>query len=188
MDHIEKTIETFDARIAEIAAKAEREILELKKAVNQICVVAGKDPKYEIDENAASITTIAAKQTTMFKSDEFYNKPFATAVRQVLSALRNVNQAPAKVDAIYDLLLQGGFDFASKNRETAIQGLTVSIGKNSDVFVKLPNGLIGLKEWYGLPARARPRGASKETNGNGDDEQQTPSAPSQGDAETGGTT
>jgi hypothetical protein len=51
----------------------------------------------------------------------------------------------------------------------ALQGLSISIGKNSALFVKLNNGLIGVKDWYGnAPSGTRRRKQNGAPN-DGDD-------------------
>lgn len=183
MDHILKTIETFEAKIVE----HEQEIFKLRSAVNQVCAVAGMEPKYQLDD-AGTASAATGKTLGTIKADEFFNKPLATAVRNALNMLRAAGKAPASVEQIYDVLVQGGFDFGAK-RDPAIQGLHVSIGKNSALFSKLPNGLVGVKDWYGDAPRPRGRGAKDANGKQGDDEQQadgTESAPSQGSGTTTG--
>lgn len=148
MDHILKTIEDFEAKIEE----HQRAINSIRAAINQVCSIAGMEPRYQLnaDEGGAAPTV---KSITSLKGDEFYNKPLSTAVRMALNMLRAAGKAPAKIDAIYDVMMAGGYVFENKGRDAAIQGLSVSIGKNSALFVKMKNGLIGVTEWYGEPRR-----------------------------------
>src|SRR2546430_16023510 len=98
MDHILKTIETFEAKIAE----HEHEIYKLRNAVNQVCIVAGMEPKYQLDE-AATMTGAAvnAKPLSAIKPDEFFNKSLSSSVKQALTMLRAAGRAPSAVEAIY---------------------------------------------------------------------------------------
>ena len=78
--------------------------------------------------------------------DQFYNKPLATAVREVLEMRK---RRPATSQEIHAALKTGGFAFESRDDENAMRGMAVSISKNTALFARLPNGLIGLNEWYG---------------------------------------
>ena len=130
------------------------------------------EPKYQLD-NGAQLSSGSSSTSPLrsIRPDQFYGKPQATAVREVLNLLRAAGRAPASVDTIYDVLCQGGFAFETKAKDAAIQGLHISIGKNSALFVKLNNGLIGVTEWYGGAPKARRK---KENGGQaGDDQPQT---------------
>jgi len=179
MEHILKTIETLETKITE----HERAILKLRSTINDLCVAANMPAKYQLNGDVGDSPS-PVKLLGAIKPDQFYGKPQATAVRDALNMLRAAGRAPATVDAIYDVLIAGGFAFPTKAREASIQGLTVSIGKNSAIFVKLPNGLIGVTDWYGGPrARQRPR-----TSANGDQgEQAETEIPDEPERQEGGT-
>ena len=176
MEHILKTIETFETKIAE----HERAILKLRSTINDLCAAADMPLKYQLDGDAGDSQS-ASKSLGTIRPDQFYGKPLATAVRDALNMLRAAGRAPSTFETIYDLLIAGGFNFPTKAREASIQGLTVSIGKNSALFVKLPNGLIGVTEWYGN-TRARQR---TRTSVNGESEQ--PETPDEPEQKEGGT-
>lgn len=166
-EHILKTIADIEARIDARIKETERAIIKDRATINDLCAIAGIDLKYKIDEEATAIGVNGTTALATIKPDEFFGKPQATCVRQALNMLRAVGRAPSTVEAIYDVLIAGGFDFPTKAREAAIQGLAISIGKNSNLFVKLPNGLIGVKDWYGQTPRARNRSSKSDDNGGG---------------------
>lgn len=186
MDHILKTIETFEAKISE----HEQEIYKLRGVVNQICLAAGMEQKYQLDENATGTASNGGKPLSAIKPDEFFNKPLSTAVRHALNALRSAGKAPASVESIYDVLVSGGYAFDQKGRDASIQSLSISIGKNSALFVKLPSGLIGVKDWYGEAPKYRRKDSNgpktEESGGQEESAQTAENAPGQGDENTAG--
>lgn len=153
MEHIDKTIADIEAKIAE----HEQSITKLRSTVNDLCAIKGAPPKYELGSGPVSGGS-SAKGGLTVKPDEYYGKPLATAVKAALNTMRFADRAPASIDSIYELLVQGGFDFPTKSKDANIQSLSISIGKNSDSFVKLSSGLIACKDWYeGTSTSRRPR-------------------------------
>ncbi len=137
--------------MADRDAEHERWKFKTRSTINDLCDVAGLPAKYDLSGGEPGAAP--ARILGTIRPDEFFGKPLATAVKAALNHLRSVGRAPAPVEAIYEVLQSGGFEFSSRSKEVAIQGLSVSIGKNSDSFVKLPNGLIGVKEWYGVSGK-----------------------------------
>jgi len=152
-EHFLKSIEAIDEQIAELERQADQH----RATVNTLCKLAGIDEKYDLKSMPESGGNNSSK-TLSVAPDEYFNKPLATCVRHALQLLKRSSRAPASIETIYDILAAGGYDFGTKVREVGMQGMSVSVGKNSTIFVKLPNGLIGLKEWYGTATRRRPRG------------------------------
>ena len=172
-DHYQQSIAALVARIEQDEQAFVQTMAKRKMLVNELCVEAGVEPRYPNVTEAPSAATPRPSSTPGgIKSDEFFGKPLAGSIKRVLEMRRISGNGPASVEEIYRALLAGGFDFATKNQDQNIQGLTVSIGKNSAVFVKLPNGQVGLKEWY---PNARPRATARrdtpESDG-GEEEQQ----------------
>jgi hypothetical protein len=101
--------------------------------------------------------------TKGWNAGDFLGKPFATAAKMVMQARYELagKPSPATVDDIRETLLQGTYDFGTNNADQQKQGIRIALGKNTAVFVRLPNSdLFGLIEWYpGLKRtpRARPR-------------------------------
>lgn len=158
-DHIRLTIADLQKKVEEY----ERNANELKRTINQLASMAGMDAIYaDADLHASSSAGLS------IRADQFYGFPLATCVSQVLELRKARNRGPATVAEIYDALVEGGFHFETQNPENAKRNLRISISKNTATFHKLPNGRIGLKDWY--PA-IRTRGAkTTDANAAGPDE------------------
>jgi|SRR3569623_85193 len=138
-DHILKTVEELERKLAEQLTA----VATTKRLINQLCEIAGISPRYQnVDSEAKSGPSLS------IRSDQFYGQPLATCVRTILEMRKALDQGPATIAEIYDVLLQGGFAFDTKNDDNAKRGLRISIAKNTALFHKLPNGRIGLLEWY----------------------------------------
>lgn len=114
-----------------------------KKTINNLCSLINEPPRYpdaddEVIEGGAMVT----------RSDEFYGKPLATVVRTILERRQRANLGAASVPVIFDAMKEGGFHFEAKSDENARRGLYIALGKNTNVFHKLPQGTYGLREWY----------------------------------------
>ena len=124
----------------------EAKLAEMKRMVNTLCGYAGLPARYANVETGARNSNIAS-----LKSDQFYGKPQATAVREYLD-MRGAPSAgglgAASVREIFEALKAGGFAFDTKNEDNAMRGLRISLAKNSTTFHRLPNGQFGLLLWY----------------------------------------
>jgi len=141
-----KTIEMLQGQIQ----KAELEIGEKRRTVNSLCAAISRPPVYADGEPSFG-------KSLSIRSDEFYGKPLATAVRAILEKRAAAGLGSASVYEIYDRMVEGGFRFGTKNEGHARRALAISMAKNTTTFHRLPNGDFGLTEWY-------PE-ASKEKNG-----------------------
>jgi hypothetical protein len=137
-DHIQKTVEDLQAQIK----TQEADLIAKKKLVNQLCQMAGMAEVYAGASLAAESTSAA------LRSDQFYGKPLATAVREVLELRKAAGFGATPVNTIYSTLKDGGFKFDTKDDENAKRNLRISLTKNGTVFHKLPNGDWGLLSWY----------------------------------------
>jgi hypothetical protein len=146
-DHVERTIEMVQEQIAQL----EQQLLEKKRMVNGLSVLAGKP---EVYADAESVTTSA-----VIRPDEFYGQSLTVAAREILERRARAKQGAAAVGDIYDVLVAGGYHFKAKNEANAKRTLYQILGKNPDVFHKLPSGHYGLREWYSNIREA------KDTNG-----------------------
>src|SRR5258708_4864464 len=129
---------TFDSAI-EMAlatiAQLEQQIAQHKTTINGMCVLANRAPMFaDVGGTSASAP---------LRDDEFYGKPLATAVKDVFDRRKASGNGAATVAEIYDMLVRGGFHFATKNSENAKRNLYQNLSKNSK-FHKLPNGSYGL--------------------------------------------
>lgn len=155
----------FEAALAELASHEAR-VYEIKSWINQGCKFAGREPMFP-DIQEPGVATGAGATSLRIGPDDFFNKPFATAVREILSMREAAGMTrAASIDEIYSALKQGGFNFGNADPDKQKQGLAVSLGKNTVTFRKLPNGLFGLAEWYGpsgKPMQRRRRGGDNGT-------------------------
>jgi hypothetical protein len=168
------------------AARHLAEATRWKNFVNDHDRLAEREPRYpDVGTAIPSESPLPAAITArpngrqQWAPGEFYGKPLAAAARTILQARFKAagNPMPAAVDEIHVELVQGNYDFGTSNADQQKQGIRISLGKNSPVFVKLPNtDLFGLVEWYGKRQRVvRPR------NGSGD--LAAPASPDEGESE-----
>jgi hypothetical protein len=154
-EHIQKTIADLEEKLKQQLAEVSRS----KRTINDLCEMAGLPARYA-DTEMKDATTVAA-----MRSDQFYGRPLATAVREYLEMRKASNLGPATVNAIYDALVEGGFKFETTIPENAKRNLRISLAKNTAVFHRLPNGDWGLLDWYPAAKVRTARGTK-----NGDDE------------------
>lgn len=157
-DHAQKTIEDLKAKIAEIEATT----APLRASINAVLAAYGQPPEY--DDHHQHSHKHSKPKTLSFRPDEFYGKPLATCVREVLQSRKLFGLGPAPSREIFDSLRTGGFLFDSSNEDTAFRSMQISIGKNTPTFVKLPSGLIGLVEWYDKTPRRKSAGKVSATS------------------------
>lgn len=138
-DHVQRTIADLQKSIAE----EEQRLTDKKRLANQLAEMAGIPPVYA-DANHRSNPSV----NLSIRSDQFYGQPLATCVRDILGMRKALDQGAASVNEIHAALIEGGFAFDTKNEENSKRGLRISIAKNTALFHKLPNGKIGLREWY----------------------------------------
>lgn len=153
-EHAVKTIQDFQEKLAEL----EREGNKFKTSINMLCSMYGVEPLYSLEDAATGDGSGTAKSVTLsFRPDEFFGKPLATCVRDILTARKDRDLGPADPRDIFETLKKGGFNFEARDDESAFRGMQISIGKNTAAFVRLPNEQIGLVEWYRRAATRRVR-------------------------------
>jgi hypothetical protein len=136
--HIEQSILELQEHLAGLEDQAR----DTKKAVNALCRVAGKPAIYtDLDAEGRIVSA-------QIRGDEYYGKPLATVVREILEKRHRLGIGPASVDELYDDMLEGGYQFDGKNPHNAKRSLRISLAKNTSTFHRLPNRKIGLREWY----------------------------------------
>jgi hypothetical protein len=131
---IDTTIEELRTKIAE----KEKELTEMKKMVNQLCILAKQSPIY--------ITELEPENASMglLKGDEYYMQPIARVIGWILERRKIAGAGPVTVEEIYEVMKAGGYKFDSKDDVDAMRGISISMSK----FHKLPSGKFGLTEWY----------------------------------------
>ena len=151
--------ESMKATIAELQRHLEdleQQAIDTKRTINSLCRVLGDEPIYSEHELEDGVGAVGALVTDL-KGDEYFNKPLASAVRMILETRRDNNLGPASAEEIYEALSKGGFEFDGRGEASQLRGLKISLSKNTSTFRKLPNGKVGLAEWYGVVKAARPR-------------------------------
>lgn len=162
-DHLKATIADLQVKLRE----QEQTVSKTKSLINQLAEMAGMEPLYATPELSTSSAVMLS-----IRADQFYGQPLATAVREVLVLRKARNQGPATINEIFQALTEGGFAFDTKNEENAKRGLRISVTKNTSLFHKLPNGKIGLLEWY--PAAKKGKKQSSNTNSSSTDDADRP--------------
>lgn len=142
MSHIEQTIEELENQIRQ----KQKELEGLQIAVNNLCKLLNADapPRYEIKGQSAEVLPIK------LRGDEYFRKPTATAITEILKDRRARNLGPVTVDEIYDKMIEGGYVFTVKEPKRAIG---TAMGKNQKF--TWVNNKWGLTEWYGAPKGKR---------------------------------
>ncbi|MBI3466050.1 MAG: hypothetical protein HY000_23800 [Planctomycetes bacterium] len=157
--------EEGDRLIAKAQAKLkglETEVIKTKEFINQIRAFDELPPLYS-DLALKPEVSIGA-----IRSDQFYGRPLATVVREILEMRKASGLTAASVAEIYSKLVEGGYQFETSNEENAKRVLRISLTKNP-AFHKIPNGDYGLKEWYPNAKQPQPKKDKQTENGNGHD-------------------
>lgn len=145
------------------------EIARTKVFINEADKLIGRPPRFSEEEIAGFVAgalgATGQSRLKKWQPGDFYNKPFAAAVRMYLESRFDVNKSPwpASVDEIHEALTQGSFKFDTMGADAQKNSIRISLGKNSTSFVRLPNtDQFGLVEWYGITGRKTVR---KSANG-----------------------
>ncbi len=139
-EHYRASIEALRTELQPL----EEKVLRTKQLINLLCERAGVPPLYPEAERAE------VASPALMRGDEYFNKPLNTSVRKWLTRRHAAKLGPATAEEIYHGLLAGGYDNFPANKEDALTGLRISLGKSSHTFVRLPNGSYGLAEWYDI--------------------------------------
>jgi hypothetical protein len=135
-DPYQKVLDDFLKKREEQLAQ----VTNTERAINLLNQTMGQEPMFP---NAGG--ELARPQLGVRK-DQFYGKPLATAVTEILKP-RGHAVEPEK---ILEELKAGGFDFRVtgwKNEKQWLRGLSISLAKNPK-FHRLPSGAFGLAEFY----------------------------------------
>lgn len=138
-NQFDDAIEQLKVRIAEMEAEA----IDLKRAVNSLYKTSGQPPLYAETE----LVLKGFSGLGGVKPAQFYGKSPITAAREYLE----MRGDPVELDEILEALRKGSFDFDAqgwKNEVMHLKNLSISLGKNSQMFHRLPNGMMGLLKWF----------------------------------------
>lgn len=149
----EATVASLQSHIREL----EQEIIDTKKMVNRLLVRRGQPSLYSEASLDGEVGNVFA-----IRSDQFYGRPLATAIREYLKMRQVANLGAATVNEIYDALCRGGFSYESENEDNRKRNLRISLTKNSSLFHRLSNGThFGLPEWYETVPKGEDEAQSK---------------------------
>jgi len=163
-DHIDKTVLALQQKIEGF----NKEINKVKTTINQLLEVDGRSPMYE-ESDLQSLSDVSMG----IRLDEFFGKPLATCVKNILDRRNSMNQVGASIEEIYRNLFDGGFDFENKKEAIAKRNVAITLGKNS-AFQRTPNGIWGMRTWYGgkIKKSARNKSSTGEKDNLGDKNQE----------------
>jgi hypothetical protein len=141
-EHLQKTLDQAKRKLAE----QEAAVVATKKLVNQLCAFGGVPPMYAESDFQGGVTAGLGS----IRSDTFYGKSASTAVREYLDMRHSSGLGAASHEEIISALKAGGFDYSTlaENELVAQRTVAITMGKNSSIFHKLPNGNWGLLAWY----------------------------------------
>lgn len=153
------TVEKYQAKLLAIEAQARK----IKIAINGLFELEGEEPLYkDIDSNEQS----SNPRPLTIRPDQFFGRPLATVVREILNARSERQQGAIPMDELYALMTSGGFDFEGKDDVAKKRTLAITIGKNP-AFIRVPSsGHVGLGEWYpNAKKKPSPSASSVATDG-----------------------
>jgi hypothetical protein len=104
-EKLEGAIEEVEGQIRELESK----VLEHKKAVNILCGLMGREPKYSIEVREDVNTTVAVS------GDAYYGKETSEVIADILRRRKRANKGPATVADIFEAMKEGGFHFEASN-------------------------------------------------------------------------
>lgn len=123
----------------------QKELEDLQSAANQLSKLANM-PLSDFSVSEHSKQEIQAG--VGMRGDEYYGKPLATVIAEILDKRNKKGMGPATIKEIYEEMKNGGYRFDAKDEDLAMRGITISMRKNVVKFHRLPSGKFGLTEWY----------------------------------------
>ncbi len=101
-------------------------------------------PYPDVDQDAS----VAAARSLTIRADQFFGRPLATVVREILTPRAQNQQGAMPLDELFAVMTKGGFDLEGKDETAKKRTLAITIGKNP-AFLRVPNsGDVGLADWY----------------------------------------
>jgi hypothetical protein len=164
-----------------------RKVNALIEVINDLRAEDGLPPMEPIGSGPGRGSQARANgptQPSQIRPDTFYGKRLQTAVRMYLEMRQAANLGPATPREIYDAVVQGGYQFETKDPAIALVGLRAMLRKRTVAFHKLPNGTYGLTSWYEHPRAPKAPGATAQ---NQDQPQNADSDSTVTEAEASGT-
>ncbi len=112
------TVDKYQAKLAVLDAQTRK----IKTAINGLYELEDEVPPYpDVDQDAS----VAAARSLTIRADQFFGRPLATVVQEILTPRAQNQQGAMPLDELFAVMTKGGFDFEGKD-ETANMG-TVAI-------------------------------------------------------------
>src|SRR5215211_4724578 len=105
----QKTIEKVKAQIDAL----EEEVVKKKEMVNSLCEMEGEPPLFPNVARNSSTSAIT------FRADQFYGRPVATSVKEILEQRHGRNLGAISLDELFKTMKEGGFVFENKDEKIA---------------------------------------------------------------------
>lgn len=150
---IENAIDKIHAQIGVL----EEQIVKKKEAINTLCETEDAPLLYPDVQKEKS-----AGAPMAFRSDQFFGRPLATAVREILEQRAMRNLGAVSLNELYDVMKAGGFDFENSDEKIARRNLSIALSKNPSFMRVTANNHIGLTEWYPNAKKRKPKSAEEE--------------------------
>ena len=127
------------------------EVREKKQTINALYKSLKESPPYEMEDE------ISIRKP---KRSQFFGRPFATVAAEFLQ----MKGEPCTAEEITNGLKEGAFDFPWESDQ--LRMVAISLGKNTTMFLRLPNDTFGLKAWYPDLKKEPQKRGGKSSNGN----------------------
>src|SRR4030042_6028152 len=135
-NNIEQAVKPLEDKLQAALA----EVKKLKTAINTYYEAMGEPLKYP-DIGQESVQGAAPRP------DEYYGRPLATVITEVLQKRKQANLGSAPLDTIFNELVAGACKLQGKDAGIQKRNLAISLSKNPK-FHRLDNNTWGLREWY----------------------------------------
>src|SRR5437879_3744588 len=128
----QKTIEKVKTQIDAL----EEELVKKKEMVNSLYEMEGEAPVFKDVARNSSTSAIT------FRADQFYGRPVATSVKEILEQRHARNLGAIALDELFKTMKEGGFVFENKDEKIAKRNLAITLSMNP-AFMRIPSGHIG---------------------------------------------
>jgi hypothetical protein len=135
IEYVKKTLTLVLSQVQDL----ERQLVDKKKTANDLCRIIQQPPMF--DGVSASPSGFAVRP------DEYYGMQALDVIRSILEKRKTANLGAATIAEIHEAMLAGGYQFQTQKAANAKRGLYSLVAVNA-IFHRLPNGRIGLTEWY----------------------------------------
>jgi len=132
---LDESARTEVSKLQGKAAPFEAALRKIRLGINAIYMANDEPIPYaDLDSDAPTIGASAVTARKSYGRREFFEKPLATVVAQILGDFEALDE-----HELYDKMIEGGYDFGEPNVDRAKSNLKISLGKNIK-FDKTPRG------------------------------------------------